>query len=183
MAKKHFNYLDVVNGISTSAWGSDFESIGDAERDLLSKPDRLAGLAAVELLRRLNQIANGLSQHSQPEDDSTMWEPTDPCVIPGISAGDVLYSFDEDGLVAYSVLAVDDKGRCICANHAEWSLDRDDFRPRVASGLFRTKEEAIRDWVTSELNYYTPQLARVRAVEEALNSNADLSQFESGLED
>lgn len=183
MSKQHFNYLDVVNQISESGWGAQFESIGDAERDLLSQPAKLAGLASVELLRRLNQIANGLSQHSQPKDASEMYEPTDPCLIPGISCGDVLYGFDEDGLAAYSVLAVDDKGRCICVNHAEWSLDRDDFRPRVASDLFLTKEEAIQDWVESELKYHTPLLARVRTVEEALNSNADLSQFENGLED
>ena len=125
----HVSTIEAVRHRAAGDWGHESASISAAAHDLKDIP----AAAALEFVRRLNQVCDALAQDkSKPIPPEMVPRHKKARQFPGVKLGSILYTCDdlEDGILAYVVIYVED-------DYALMIASKNSNQPRwVVSSLF-----------------------------------------------
>lgn len=120
---KHVSYRAALRKAADENWGQKFSSMEEAKRYVIDDKV-LPGVALLDIVRRINTAIKALAD-DKPED----WDAPDnkrpdfAKPFPDLQIGDSLYSFSDNELSQWVVVALEDGGfvRTVQANRSEYN--------------------------------------------------------------
>lgn len=174
---KHVKFLDIVNKIAESSWGSSADP-DKVEKDLVDNPVKLQAFASLELLKRLNAIAR-YAGADEEDPEPQVWEPRNPKAFPDLSIGARLYEFCSYDMELREcvIIARDDGGRCLCATLNDFDLKYPQSLLRIADAdFFPTPHEAVAHKVDASIVESKADIAKWTATKQAAAQGAEKLQ-------
>lgn len=185
----HHEYIKTVRAIAASSWGKKHDTQEEAVRDLSAKGYDVATAALLEIVRRINQVADVL--HRDPGEqylaaDYDSKSPANAVVKPDVKIGQVFYHCGgvEEGISAEVVVSITEDGhvRTICVDpytdekgkvHLQWLTNTD----------FEDEAQALLHGAKRDLDYLLPRVELARKAIAAVEAGTDLSEFRDAFDD
>lgn len=179
---RHFSFSEIAKAISEAGWGNHHESIGDAQKSLLSQPDKLAATALLEIMRRFDCFMESIAAKSRANSATPVYMPENPGVFPGVKVGDALwYGELESGFWRSVVVGVDDDNHALIVAEG-FELDYTKT-VNIASEHYSTSlVAAVQRAAKSDVAYLAPRLDFANKALAAVDAGGDLSEFADGYE-
>lgn len=177
--KKHVSHVEAARHMAVYGWGNHFESVEEAVKKL----DVPAG-ALLALLRRVEQVCSALGRDDKPHEYDSYYKEIevnkDAATFPDAVLGQLLYCCDEleDGVSTVVVVGKNAAGNVLVID----SDPTQGVRPRWATGdYFVTVAGALKNRADEDVIYHRPKLELATRVLAAVESGADLTEFEEGV--